>query len=489
MYREKFHADVVIDLVGYRRYGHNEADEPAYTQPVMYERIKPTPSVRQKYAAQLASEGVVDSRTAEADAEAAYQRLATIQQAVKSGQRAEEPQRIKRESAPEPATAVAADLLKKLNDELVAVPDGFTVHPKLLKQLERRRDSLTSAEGIEWAHAEALALASLLVDGTPIRLTGQDTERGTFSQRHLVLHDIHNGNRHAPIQHLRDAKTPFELHNSPLSEYGCLGFEYGYAVEAQNALVLWEAQFGDFANGAEVIIDQFLIAGLAKWGETSRLTLLLPHGYEGQGPEHSSARLERFLALGAEGNIRVANCTTPAQYFHLLRRQALHAEIRPLVLMTPKSLLRLPAAASQVNDLVLGKFRTVLWDRDRTWPEKVTRLVLCSGKVYYDIVASPRRAQAPQVKIGRVELLYPFPGNEIGEYARRYPNLKEVVWVQEEPRNMGARKFVLPKIRDLLPKGVTLLDVSRPERSSPAEGYPAAHKVEQDRIVAAAYGS
>src|SRR2546425_10225213 len=343
MYREKFHADVVIDLVGYRRYGHNEADEPAYTQRVMYERIKQPPSVRQKYAAQLASEGVVDSRTAEADAEAAYQRLATVQQAVKSGQRAEEPQRIKRESAPEPATGVAADLLKKLNDELLAIPDGFTVHPKLLKQLERRRDSLTSAEGIEWAHAEALAFASLLVDGgeggTPIRLTGQDTERGTFSQRHLVLHDIHNRNRHAPIQHLRDAKTPFELHNSPLSEYGCLGFEYGYAVEAQNALVLWEAQFGDFANGAEVIIDQFLIAGLAKWGETSRLTLLLPHGYDGQGPEHSSARLERFLALGAEGNIRVANCTTPAQYFHLLRRQALHAEIRPLVVMTPKSLL------------------------------------------------------------------------------------------------------------------------------------------------------
>jgi 2-oxoglutarate dehydrogenase E1 component len=491
MYREKFHGDVVIDLVGYRRYGHNEADEPAYTQPTMYERIKQTPPVRQKYAAQLASEGVVDSGAAEADAEAAYQRLAAVQQAVKSGQRADEPQRIKRESAPEPATAVAADLLKKLNNELLAVPDGFAVHPKLLKQLERRRDSLTSTEGIEWAHAEALAFASLLVDrgGTPIRLTGQDTERGTFSQRHLVLHDIRNGNRYAPIQHLRDAKSPFELHNSPLSEYACLGFEYGYAVEAQNALVLWEAQFGDFANGAEVIIDQFVIAGLAKWGETSRLTLLLPHGYEGQGPEHSSARLERFLALGAEGNIRVANCTTPAQYFHLLRRQALHTEIRPLVVMTPKSLLRLPAASSQLDDLVLGKFRTVVWDRDRTWPEKVTRLLLCSGKIYYDIIASSRRAETPHVKIGRVELLYPFPGAEIGEYARRYPNLKEVVWVQEEPRNMGARKFVLPKIRDVLPPGVTLLDVSRPERSSPAEGYPAAHKIEQERIVAAAYGS
>jgi 2-oxoglutarate dehydrogenase E1 component len=489
MYREKFHGDVVIDLVGYRRYGHNEADEPAYTQPVMYERIKQTPSVRQKYAAQLAAEGVVAAPQAEADAEAAYQRLAAVQQALKSGQRVEEPQRITPKSAPEPTTAVAADVLTKLNGALLAVPDGFTVHPKLRKQLERRRDALTSSEGIEWAHAEALAFASLIVEGTPIRLTGQDTARGTFSQRHLVLHDVHTGQRHTPIQHLPDARVPFELYNSPLSEYACLGFEYGYAVEAQETLVLWEAQFGDFANGAEVVIDQFLIAGLAKWGETSRLSLLLPHGYEGQGPEHSSARLERFLALGAEGNIRVANCTTPAQYFHLLRRQARHSEIRPLVVMTPKSLLRLPAATSQLDDLVLGKFRTVLWDRDRTWPEKVTRLLLCSGKIYYDIIASARRNETPHVKIGRVELLYPFPGAEIGEYARRYPNLKEVVWVQEEPRNMGARKFVLPKIRDVLPQSITLLDVSRPERSSPAEGYPAAHKAEQERIVAAAYGS
>jgi len=489
MYREKFHGDAVIDLVGYRRYGHNEADEPAYTQPTMYERIKQTPPVRDKYAAQLVKEGVVAQAQVDTEAEAAYQRLAAVQQAVKSGQRTEEPQRITRQTAPEPATAVTADLLKQLNGELIAIPDGFAVHPKLLKQLERRRDSLTSAEGIEWAQAEALALASLLVEGTPIRMSGQDTERGTFSQRHLVLHDIHTGNRYAPIQHLPDAKSPFELYNSPLSEYACLGFEYGYAVEAENALVLWEAQFGDFSNGGEVIIDQFLIAGLAKWGETSRLTLLLPHGYEGQGPEHSSARLERFLALGAEGNIRVANCTTPAQYFHLLRRQALHTEVRPLVVMTPKSLLRLPAANSQLDDLVLGKFRSVVWDRERTWPEKVTRLILCSGKIYYDIIASPRRAQAPHVKIGRVELLYPFPGAEIGEYARRYPNLKEVVWVQEEPRNMGARKFVMPKIRDVLAPGVTLLDVSRPERSSPAEGYPAAHKAEQERIVAAAYGS
>ncbi len=489
MYREKFHADVVIDLVGYRRYGHNEADEPAYTQPMMYERIKQTPPVRQKYAAQLVAEGVVDAASAEAEVEAAYQRLVAVQQAVQSGQRTEDTQHITRESAAEPQTAVPAAILTKLNAELLALPDGFTMHPKLQKQLERRRDALMGSDGIEWAHAEALAFASLLVEGTPIRLTGQDTERGTFSQRHLVLHDVRTGARHAPIQNLPDGQAPFELYNSPLSEYACLGFEYGYAVEAQDALVLWEAQFGDFANGAEVVIDQFLIAGLAKWGETSRLTLLLPHGYEGQGPEHSSARLERFLALGAEGNIRVANCTTPAQYFHLLRRQARHTEIRPLVVMTPKSLLRLPAATSQRDDLVLGKFRAVLWDRDRTWPEKVTRLLLCSGKIYYDIIAAAQRAKRSDVKIGRVELLYPFPGTEIGEYVRRYPNLKEVVWVQEEPRNMGARKFVLPKIRDVLPQSITLLDVSRPERSSPAEGYPAAHKAEQERIVTAAYGS
>ena len=490
MYREKFHADVVIDLVGYRRFGHNEADEPAYTQPIMYERIKQQPTVREKYAAQLATEGVLDAAQSQSDADAAYQRLTAVQQAVKAGLRAprtEDTQRITSKVAAEPDTAVPGDVLTRLNDELLAVPSGFTTHPKLQRQLERRR-SLTGADGIEWAHAESLAFASLLIEGTPIRLTGQDSERGTFSQRHLVLHDVRTGKRHIPIQNLPDARVPFELHNSPLSEYACLGFEYGYAVEAQEALVLWEAQFGDFANGAEVVIDQFLIAGLAKWGETSRLTLLLPHGYEGQGPEHSSARLERFLALGAEGNIRVANCTTPAQYFHLLRRQARHTEIRPLVVMTPKSLLRLPAAASHLDDLVLGKFRSVLWDRDRTWPEKVSRLVLCSGKVYYDIIASPRRNDAAHVKIGRVELLYPFPAAEIGEYARRYPNLKEVVWVQEEPRNMGARKFVLPKIREMLPAGVALLDVSRPERSSPAEGYPAAHKAEQDRIVTAAYG-
>jgi 2-oxoglutarate dehydrogenase E1 component len=495
MYRDKFHGDVVIDVVGYRRHGHNEADEPAYTHPLMYERIKQTPTVRQKYAAQLAREGVLAAAQAEADADAAYQRLAAVQQALKASLarsgKGEEPQRIVRGEAAEPDTAVPAELLVGLNEQLLAVPDGFTVNPKLKKQLDRRRDAMGAEGGpggIEWAHAEALALASLVTEGTPIRLTGQDTERGTFSQRHLALYDATTGKRHAPIQDLPGARAPFELHNSPLSEFACLGFEYGYAVAAPEALVLWEAQFGDFANGAQVIIDQFIIAGLAKWGQTSRLTLLLPHGYEGQGPEHSSARLERFLALGAEGNIRVANCTTPAQYFHLLRRQGRHAEIRPLVVMTPKSLLRLPAATSRLEDLTLGRFRPVLWDHERADVGAVTRLVLCSGKVYYDILASPRRAETPHMAIGRVELLYPFPSAELGEAAARFPNLKEIVWVQEEPRNMGARKFVLPKIRDVVAETVALSDVSRPERSSPAEGYPAAHQAEQARIVAAAYG-
>ena len=490
MYREKFHGDVVIDLVGYRRWGHNEGDEPAYTQPLMYEVIKKTPPVREKYAAQLVAEGLVTPEAAQQEADAAYAKLTEVQQALKArrSRPSGEERRIVRASVPDPDTAVTPDLLTKLNEQLLAVPDGFTVHPKLKRQLERRRETIAQG-GMEWAHAEALAFASLLVEGSPIRLTGQDVERGTFSQRHLVLHDPTNDRRWAPIQHVPGARAPFELHNSPLSEAACLGFEYGYATAAHPALVLWEAQYGDFANGAEVIIDQFIVAGLAKWGDTSRLTLLLPHGYEGGGPEHSSARLERYLSLGAEGNIRVANCTTPAQYFHLLRRQARHEEIRPLVVMTPKGLLRLPAASSKLEDLTQGRFRAVLWDGERPALDQVTRLVLCSGKVYYDLTASPQRGSTPHIAIGRVELLYPFPSEEIGQYLSRYRNLKEIVWVQEEPRNMGARKFVLPKIRDVIPEAIALRDVSRPERSSPAEGYPAAHKAEQDRIVAAAYGA
>src|SRR6266699_1161471 len=492
LYRDKFHGDVVIDVVGYRRWGHNEGDEPAYTQPVMYERIRQTPTARQRYADQLAREGVVDAAGAAAQAEQMYQRLTEVQQSLKAHLReagsGEEPQRISGTQTPlaEPDTVVSAPLLTTLNEQLLLVPDGFTINPKLQKQLERRRPALTEGE-IEWAHAEALAFASLLAEGTAIRLTGQDTQRGTFSQRHLVLHDARDGRRYAPIQNLPGARAPFELHNSPLSEFACLGFEYGYAAAAPETLVLWEAQYGDFTNGGEVIIDQFIIAGLAKWGQTSRLTLLLPHGYEGQGPEHSSARIERFLALGADGNIRIANCTTPAQYFHLLRRQARHAELRPLVLFTPKSLLRLSQASSRLEDLATGRFQPVLDDPAATPRAPVRRLILCSGKVYYDLTLAPARAQAQHVAIARVELLYPFPREELATLIRGYPNLGEIVWVQEEPRNMGPQKFMLPQLRELVGPDVTVRDIGRPERSSPAEGYPAAHQAEQARIVAAAF--
>ena len=316
-------------------------------------------------------------------------------------------------------TAVDADRLRALNDELLRVPDGFTVNPKLARQLERRRQTIEEG-GIDWGQAEALAFASLLEDGIPIRLSGQDTERGTFSHRHLVLHDPHTGEKLAPIQRLSGASASFEVYNSPLSEYAALGFEYGYSVSAPEALVLWEAQFGDFVNGAQIVVDQFVVAGRSKWKQTSRLTLLLPHGYEGNGPEHSSARLERFLQLGAQDNIRVANCTTAAQYFHLLRRQALDAVARPLVLMTPKGLLRLRQASSALDELAAGRFEAVLDDAgaDR---EAVERLVLCSGKVYYDIVGHDRRDSARAVAVARVEQLYPFPADALGRTLGAYP--------------------------------------------------------------------
>jgi 2-oxoglutarate dehydrogenase E1 component len=390
-----------------------------------------------------------------------------------------------RTPSPEVKTAVSSDRLHVLNEELLSVPDGFTVHPKLVKQLEQRRDALAQGKGINWAHAEALAFGSLLTEGIPIRLTGQDSERGTFSQRHLVLHDAKTGREHCAMQHLPGSLAPMELHNSPLSEMACLGFEYGYSQEGPETLVLWEAQFGDFVNAAQVIIDQFIISAQAKWGQTSRLTLLLPHGYEGSGPEHSSARLERFLQLAAEGNIRVANCTTPAQYFHLLRRQARIAKQRPLVIMTPKSLLRLPQATSRIEELAEGRFQPVLTEPDVD-SSQVTRLVLCSGKIYYDLVGHEAHAQDPRIAIGRVELLYPFPQAEILALADSFPRLEEVVWVQEEPRNMGARAHMSPRLLQVLPEHLHFGYIGRPERAASGEGYPVAHADEQNRIVTTA---
>jgi 2-oxoglutarate decarboxylase len=490
-FRERFGRDVVIDLIGYRRFGHNEQDEPAYTQPQMYELIKKHPPVRKLYADHLIESGVISRSEANRMAADAQQQLAKSHEELKAtiaqGDHDDE-RELDRSPSPEPRTAVSAETLRHLNEQLLRTPDDFNLHRKLKPQLERRRKALDEG-AIDWAQAESLAWGSLLLQNVPIRLTGQDTERGTFSQRHLKFHDAQTGAPYTPMQNLPKAEVPFELHNSPLSEQAALGFEYGYASQAPEALVIWEAQFGDFVNSAQVIVDQFMVSGLAKWGQTTRLTLLLPHGYEGAGPEHSSGRLERFLQLGAEGNIRVANCSTPAQYFHLLRRQALIAKRRPLVVMTPKSLLRLPAATSKLAHLTDGRFNPVLDDPSLPGSrDEVTRLVLCSGKVFYDLVGHEARAEAKHVAVGRVELLYPFAENELRGLMESYPQLDTVVWAQEEPKNMGARATMEPRLAWILPDRVKYEYVGRQLRASPGEGYSAAHRAEQQRIVRAALG-
>ena len=483
-YRRRFGQDVVIDLVGYRRFGHNEQDEAAYTQPVMVEQINAHPSVREVYQAQLVAEGVLTAEEAEAYVAEVETALRSAHERLRAsfggGAKVEHDGSIPRASAADVVTAVAGDRLRRLNEELLRTAEGFTVHPKLARQLERRRTAIEEG-GIDWGHAESLAYASLLLDGIPVRLTGQDSQRGTFSQRHLVLHDAHTGETYTPMQHLDEATASFEVYNSPLSEYACLGFEYGYSAAAPEALVLWEAQYGDFANGAQIVIDQFISSGLSKWRETSRLTLLLPHGYEGNGPEHSSARLERFLQLGAQENIRVANCTTAAQYFHLLRRQALDAVARPLVVVTPKGLLRLKEATSTLADLADGAFRPVI-DDARADKDGVRRLVLCAGKVYYDIVGHSEHDAAAAVAVARIEQLYPFPTEAVAALVAAYPTLDEVVWAQEEPQNMGPWRSIRHRLEEAA-AGRPLRFVGRPWRASPSEGYPTAHLIEQDRIV------
>jgi 2-oxoglutarate dehydrogenase E1 component len=486
-YRQRFGHDVVVDLVGYRRHGHNEQDEAAYTQPLLAASIAEHPTVRELYARRLVDEGVVTQDEADAPEREVSAQLRAAHEALKEtfgSHPSPQEGRIPAGTAEAVVTAVPSETLHALNEQLLRVPDWFTPHPKLMRQLERRRDQLDEG-GVDWGQAEALAFASLLVEGIPIRITGQDTERGTFSHRHAVLHDVTTGATYTPMQHLDDASASFEIHNSPLSEYACVGFEYGYSVAAPEALVLWEAQFGDFVNGAQIVIDQFISAALSKWGETSRLTLLLPHGYEGNGPEHSSARLERFLQLAAQENIRIANCTTSAQYFHLLRRQALDATARPLVIFTPKGLLRLKQAGSALDELAQGEFHALLDDRAAEH-ESVTRLVLCQGKVYYDIVGHEDRARATSVAVARLEQLYPFPVEQAAALVRAYPNVREIVWAQEEPQNMGAWRAIRHRLEEAKPEGVPLLYVGRPWRASPSEGYPTAHLREQDRIVRAA---
>jgi 2-oxoglutarate dehydrogenase E1 component len=495
-YRDRWSRDIVIDVIGYRRFGHNETDEPAYTQPTMAAKIKTHPPVSEIYAEQLIGKGTV---SAEEVGKASDERHAEMSGALKglrekmeageyedptvTGATTSTGELLDRTASPPVHTAVEAERLRGLNEELLKTPEGFNVHRKLRRPLARRVEALEHG-GIDFGQAEALAFASLLGDGVHIRFTGQDTERGTFSHRHLVLHDENTGLKYTPMQHLEDAAAPFELYNSPLSETACLGFEYGYSAASPSALVLWEAQFGDFANAGQVIIDSFIVSGESKWGQTSRLTLLLPHGYEGSGPEHSSARIERFLALGAEGNIRIANPTTAAQYFHLLRRQALIKKPRPLIVFTPKGLLRLERAATSLEELAEGELHFILDDPTAEGRrEKVERLVLCTGKVYFDMDDSDRREAAENVAIARVEVLYPFAKEQLERVIAGYPNLKEIAWVQEEPRNMGAWKVMSRRMPDILPEGVTLTYVGRQGRASPGEGYSGAHAREQERIV------
>lgn len=495
-YRVRFEKDFLIDLVGYRRYGHNEGDEPDFTQPVMYRKIESHPTVRALWAGTLVERGIVDADWPEA---LVGQRTAELQRLFESSKPEEDILEPPPETPPPGAarhveTAVPAEQLRELNDALLSVPASFMINPKLERAVQRRRAAVNTSRlnesVVDWGTAESLAFASILADGIAIRATGQDVERGTFSQRHVVFHDVQTGETFTPLQALPQAKAAFEVRNSPLSENAALGFEYGYNVQASQRLVIWEAQYGDFINGAQVIIDEFVASARAKWGQTCSLVLLLPHAFEGQGPDHSSARLERFLQLAAETNLRVANCTTAAQYFHLLRRQALLLETDPLplVVLTPKSLLRHPRTTSSLRELAEGRWQPVIDDIPaRRHPEQVRRLILCSGKVYVDLVSSKRKEESPAVAIARVEQLYAFPTDELRSTLNGYLNLEEVVWLQEEPENMGAWEYMQPRLNVLIDRRWPLRCIGRPRSSSPAEGSSTWHAINQAALIERAY--
>jgi 2-oxoglutarate dehydrogenase E1 component len=493
-YRRAYRRDVMVHLIGYRRFGHNEADEPAYTQPLMYLKIRQHPTVRELFAAQLVADGLIKPEEVEAQAKAAYSRLADAHKQVKENLAAELDDLTHEQVIEEPddatmRTAVSGRQLAELNDQLLTFPKHFTPNTKLLRQMERRKSAILEG-AIDWGTAEALAFASLITQGHPIRLTGQDSVRGTFSHRHLAFHDERNGEVFIPMQHLTDAQATFEVLNSPLSEVGCLGFEYGYSAADPETLVIWEAQYGDFFNNAEMIVDQFVSSARAKWGQHSRLTMLLPHGYEGSGPEHSSARIERFLQLCANDNMRLANCTTPAQYFHLLRSQGLLNDPRPLIVFTPKSLLRLKESTSKLADLSTGRFQPVI--DDPTGAERrdeVRSLLLCSGRIYYELSLSPQRAETTDVAIARIEQLYPLPVESILGLVASYPNLERLYWVQEEPQNMGAWGSLERALGLARPSNIPWAYIGRSRRASPSEGYAGSHQLEEERIVSEAFAT
>jgi len=455
----------------------------------MAEKIKSHPTVRELFANKLINQGLLTPDQSQAMVDAATERLQEARKAVKGVLAAHMHGRKMAGSNTFDGTALAPVDRAQLvawTDSMSAVPENFAANRKLLAQFERRKATIAEKGIVDWGTAEALAFASLLTSGTPIRLTGQDTERGTFSHRHAVLHDPASGKTWIPLQHLSSGQTSFEIHNSPLSEYACVGFEYGYSTEEPNALVLWEAQYGDFFNGAQIIVDQFIAAGQAKWGQTSRLTLLLPHGYEGGGPEHSSARLERFLQLVAEGNLRVAYPSTASNYYHLLRMQARSPIAVPLVVMTPKSLLRAETASGRLDDMAAGTFVPVIDDPRKLDRDGIDRLILCSGKIYHDLVAHAGAQALRETAIARIELLAPLPAAEINRVIGSYPKLKKIVWVQEEPKNMGARAFVRRRLLESKRDGFDIEYIGRGYRASPSEGYAGQHAVEQERILVTA---
>ncbi|MCC7369160.1 MAG: 2-oxoglutarate dehydrogenase E1 component [Chloroflexi bacterium] len=494
-YRARFGKDFLIDLIGYRRWGHNEGDEPSFTQPAMYETISKLPTVREMFVEDLIARGVVRPDEPAALLKAGLDELQRIREAVlaRGVDAAPVPDlQVARNGHDRPAASLLGggptlDTLRDLNAALLRFPDGFTLNPKLDRAIQRRRAGFESPDApIDWGHAETLAFATLLREGVPIRLTGQDAVRGTFSQRHLTFYDAKTGAPFTPLEALPSARASFDVRNSPLSENAALGFEYGYSVQAADTLVLWEGQYGDFINGAQAIIDEFICSGQAKWGMLSGMVLLLPHAWEGQGPDHSSGRLERFLELCAEDNMQVVNCSTAAQYFHLLRRQAasLGERPRPLVVMSPKSLLRHPMAAARAADLAGGAFHPVLDDAHAAARRAdIRRLVLCSGKVWTDLEGHKQRAAAESLAVVRLEQFYPFPADELAAIVRAYPHLESVTWLQEEPQNLGAWTFVQGRLRTILPAGIALEYAGRPPMASPSEGWSDAHAAEQRRII------
>jgi 2-oxoglutarate dehydrogenase E1 component len=493
-YRAKFGLDFLIDLIGYRRFGHNEGDEPAFTQPLMYKTVTSHPTVRELFAKMLVEKGTIAADVPDTIVKRYFTALEQTLASLK-------PEEDVRTQVAEPAppgvaagtdTAVPVERLRQINAALMTPPAGFTFYKKLERARERRAALLKdpAERTIDWAAAEELALATILADGIPIRLTGEDVERGTFSHRHAVFHDAENGHRFVPLQAFTQAQASFEIHNSPLSENGAVGFEFGYNIQEPDRLVIWEAQYGDFINGAQVILDQFVTSGRAKWGLQPSLVFLLPHGYEGQGPEHSSARPERILQAAAGISLRLVNCTTAAQYFHLLRRQAalLRRDPLPLFVLTPKSLLRHPATASSANELAEGRFRSVIDDDDaRRRAKSIKRVVLCSGKVYVDLVTSEQRKTMPDVALVRVEQLAPFPVVALRDVLSGYPALRDVVWLQEEPENMGAWEFMRPLLAELIGDRYPLRYIGRARSASPSEGSLAWHQLNQRAIIERAF--